>query len=357
MPTRDIIAIGASAGGVEALTTLTPGFSDELDASIFVVLHLPAEGTSMLPTILNRAGSLPAAHPAEAEPIRRGRIYVAPPDRHLLVRDGRIRLSPGPRENGHRPAIDPLFRSLALSFGARVIAVVLSGTLDDGAAGIESVKAVGGRVVVQDPGDAAYPGMPEAARSTGEADAVVPVSEIADLLVAWSREEVAEHVPPQPPRLLRYEAGIADLGTRQIHSSDSPGHPSALTCPECSGVLWEVTETGVERYRCRVGHAYTAQTLAVEQQNGVEAALWSALRALEERSALAHRMRERMQAGGRSHSAALFQRDANEAQAQAEQVRRLLLGHEEAATLDERVVQTGAGPESEGVDREAGAGS
>ena len=122
-------------------------------------------------------------------------------------------------------------------------------------------------------------------------------------------------------------------------------------------MLWEVPEGGVERYRCRVGHAYTAQTLAVEQQNGVEAALWSALRALEERSALAHRMRERMHAGGRSHSADLFQRDADEAQTQAEQVRRLLLGHEEAATLDERVVQTGAGPESEGVDREAGAGS
>ena len=139
-------------------------------------------------------------------------------------------------------------------------------------------------------------------------------------------------------------------------SPGSPGHPSTLTCPECNGVLWEVPEGGVERYRCRVGHAYTAQTLAVEQQNGVEAALWSALRALEERSALARRMRERMHAGGRSHSALLFERQANEGVAQAEQVRRLLLGQEEAAILEE-VAQTGAGAGSEGVDREAGAGS
>src|SRR5204862_7311337 len=211
MPNRDVVAIGASAGGVEALTTIVSALPAATEASIFIVLHLPAEGTSRLPTILNRAGALPAAHPAEAEPIRHGRIYVAPPDRHLLVRDGRIRLSPGPRENGHRPAIDPLFRSLALSFGARVIAVVLSGTRDDGAAGVAAVKAVGGKVVVQDPEDAAYQGMPEAARATGEADAVVPAAEIAELLADWSREEIEEELPPRPPRLLRYEAGIADL--------------------------------------------------------------------------------------------------------------------------------------------------
>src|SRR5436190_7735727 len=179
---RDIVVMGASAGGVETLAELVSGLPEEFPAAIFVVLHLLPTAHSVLPEILDRSGTLPAAAAVDDEDIDRGRIYVAPPDRHLLLGPGRVSLTRGPRENGHRPAVDPLFRSAARAYRQRVIAVVLSGSLDDGTAGLRLVKRMGGTTVAQDPDDALYPSMPASAIANNSVDCVAPLAEMAGLL-------------------------------------------------------------------------------------------------------------------------------------------------------------------------------
>lgn len=193
MDGHDIIVVGASAGGVEALSTLAAGLPADLPAAVFVVLHLPQHATSVLPQILDRAGSLPAAHPGDGEAIRTGRIYIAPPDRHMVIERGCVRLSRGPRENGHRPAIDTLFRSAARAYGDRTIGVILSGTLDDGTAGLAAVKSRHGLAVVQDPASAIYPGMPHSAIDNVAVDYVAPLGEFPGCSNGW-------HASPRPHR-------------------------------------------------------------------------------------------------------------------------------------------------------------
>jgi two-component system chemotaxis response regulator CheB len=192
MPGHDIIVIGFSAGGVDALVRLVQGLPSNLPAALFVVHHFPASAVSVLPSILSRAGALPATHATDREPIECGRIYVAPPDRHLLLNNGRILVTRGPRENGHRPAIDPLFRTAAKAHGSRVIGVLLSGTMDDGTAGLMAIKRSGGMVVVQDPRDALYGGMPASAIEQVEVDHIVPASDLAPLLIRLVNEPGAE---------------------------------------------------------------------------------------------------------------------------------------------------------------------
>jgi two-component system chemotaxis response regulator CheB len=277
---RDVIVVGASAGGVEALGKLVAGLPPELPASIFVVLHLLPSGTSVLDSILHRSGSLPASAAVDGERFERGHIYVAPPDQHLLLWDGEIRLSMGPRENGHRPAIDPLFRSAARAFGPKVIAVILSGALDDGAAGMRFVKERGGAAVVQDPDDALYGAMPTNATAATDVDRVAPIDAMSGVLCELldrpfdaSQQEEADRVWT-----------AAELEER------AEGDPSGLTCPECGGALWERDEGSLVRFACRTGHAYSPDTLVVEQSKALEVALWSALRGLEERADLFRRM-------------------------------------------------------------------
>src|SRR2546421_4483719 len=241
---RDVIVVGASAGGVEALGRLASGLPPELPASIFVVLHLLASGTSVLDSILRRAGSLPATAGVDGERFERGHIYVAPPDQHLLIWDGSVRLSLGPRENGHRPAIDPLFRSAARAFGPRVIAVVLSGSLDDGAAGMRFVKERGGAAVVQDPADALYEDMPLNAAAASEVDHVVPIARMADLLCGLLEEPIENSVEEEADR----------VWTADELEERAEGEPSGLTCPDCGGALWEREEGSLVRFACRTGH-------------------------------------------------------------------------------------------------------
>ncbi len=200
MPGHDIIVIGASAGGVEALTNLVSLLPGELPASLFIVLHVPPHGSSVLPRILGRKSQLPVVHASHGEPILPGRVYVAPPDHHLLIRRGVIHLSRGPRENGHRPALDPLFRSAAVAYGPRVVGVVLSGSLDDGTAGLEAIKQRGGLAMVQDPNEALYPGMPRSAVETVAVDHVAPISELAVLLDHLAHDAVEDESgdPPMP---------------------------------------------------------------------------------------------------------------------------------------------------------------
>lgn len=336
IPGRDIIVIGASAGGVEALSLLVEQLPADLPASIFVVLHLPAHSPSLLPQILSRRGPLPAGHPADGESIRPGQIYIAPPDFHLLLQSDCVRLVRSPRENGHRPAVDPMFRTAARVFGPRVVGVVLSGTLDDGTVGLAAIKQKGGIAIVQDPGEALYGGMPRNALESVAVDHTLPVAEIAGLLDRLARQPVkaASEDDPMTDKIPK-ESEIAAFALDAIEDEDRPGRPSAFGCPDCGGPLWELHDGDLVRFRCRVGHAWTANGLLAEQAEGIETALWTALRALEERAALCRRIAERMRDRGLDTCAARFQQQAADSRHRAAVLRQVLIT--EPATDDDAI--------------------
>jgi two-component system, chemotaxis family, protein-glutamate methylesterase/glutaminase len=291
---RDIVAIGASAGGVEALRAVVAGLPPDFPAAALVVLHVPRESPSALPAILARSGPLPAASAVDGEPLLPGRIYVAPADHHLLVLDDRIRLSRGPSENGHRPAVDPLFRSVARAAGPRAVAVVLSGARDDGAAGSAAVAARGGVTVVQDPADALYGSMPRAAMDHVTPHHVAPAAKIGGLLAGIIAMPLSE--PPDPDSDVQLDGEVAVSDFAPITTDDLLSTPAGYGCPSCGGGLFEMESAPAPRYRCRVGHAWSPRSLLDEQAIATEGALWMALRALEEKSALSRRM-ARSQAG------------------------------------------------------------
>jgi two-component system chemotaxis response regulator CheB len=309
------VGIGASAGGVDALTRLVRRLPAGLPAAVCVVLHVPATGRSLLPAILARHTGLQVGVAVDGEPIRPGRVYVAPADRHLTVADGQLRLDRGPKENGVRPAVDPMLRSLALAYGERAIAVVLSGALGDGSTGALAVRRAGGTVLVQDPEDATVPSMPESAlHAIGEADGVLSADAIGPALARIA------HTPDAIEEDAVMPAGADSVADR----ADRPaGPPTGLTCPECHGPLWEVRDGGVTRYRCRVGHGFSQDALVVEQGGAVEAALWSALEALEERAEFLRRLAAR-HAERRPHLRERYEGAAADALDRAALVRRAL---------------------------------
>ncbi|MDQ6604668.1 MAG: chemotaxis protein CheB [Chloroflexota bacterium] len=327
MPGHDIVVIGASAGGVEALMDVVRALPPDLPAALFVVLHVPPDHESMLPRILSHAGPLPAIHPKDGDRIEHGTIYVAPPDYHLLVEQGRVRVVRGPRENRYRPAVDPLFRSAAQVYGPRVIGVVLSGMLDDGAAGLVAIHARGGIGVVQDPDDALFPGMPTSAMRYDHPAYLVPATEIGPLLARLVHESArnANEKEDAVPDAMEKETAIAALDMGAISDRDKPGKPSAFGCPECGGVLWEMQEGPLMRYRCRVGHAYSADSLLSEQSLRLEAALWAALRGLEEKAALVHRLADRARDSGHGMLTARYAEQERDAQRHAAVIRELIL--------------------------------
>jgi two-component system, chemotaxis family, protein-glutamate methylesterase/glutaminase len=323
MPDHDIVVVGASAGGVEALVDLARSLPADLPAAVFVVLHVPPTGSSALPDILSRQGPLPATHVKDGEPVESGRIYVAPPDHHVLLRAGHVHLARGPRENGHRPAVDPLFRSAARHYATRVIGVVLSGALDDGTAGLAAIKARGGLAVVQEPTDAMYPGMPASAIEHVPVDHVQPAAAMGTLLARLTLAPATE--PPRPvPDDMKVEVEVEGFSLEAIEG-EHPGTPSGFSCPDCNGVLWELQDGELQRFRCRVGHAWSPESLLTQQSEALEAALWVALRSLEERAALAKRLAEPARRRGHSITARRFEEQADEAQQAARLVRDLLL--------------------------------
>ncbi len=350
MPGHDIITIGASAGGVEALSALARLLPADLPASVFVALHVPPHGMSVLPQILSRGGPLPAGHVEDGEAIAPGRIYVAPPDHHLLIDRGTLRLSRGPKENGFRPAIDPLFRSAARWHGSRVIGVVLSGTLDDGTAGLRAIKSRGGLAVVQDPDDALFPNMPRNALDLVAVDHVAKAPEIAGLLGRLARIEASRGAADPVPDAMSTEDAMAAFDLGAFHADAHPGTPSGFGCPDCSGVLWEIQDGEMIRYRCRVGHAWSPAGLLAEQAQAMETALWTAFRALEDRAALASRMAERFRARGQERPAARFAGQAKEFRERAALIRQVLL-------RDEPLVDPIVGPNPSGPPREGEAGA
>lgn len=321
-----VILIGASAGGVHALQEVVRGLPADLPAAVFVVLHVAPYGTSAMPAILTRAGKMPAFHPRDEEPIREGRIYVAPPDHHLIVEDGRVRLSHGPSENAQRPAVDVLFRSAAQSYGRRAVAVVLTGNLDDGTVGLAVVKRHGGIAIVQDPADADYPSMPTSAMANVDVDHVVPLAEIPGLLVEICNQPLVDPDPDPGPE-------GRDMKNENDRGQDpeEKGVPSDLTCPACGGSLRESRVESVVHFRCRTGHAYSPETLFAKQTDTIEEALWAALRALDENAALARRMERRMREV--RHRAPGIQdrytKRAQEAEQHADVLRRMLTQAEE----------------------------
>jgi two-component system chemotaxis response regulator CheB len=325
--TRDLVVIGASAGGVETLKRVVADLPADLPAAVCIVLHIAPDSPSMLAEILSRAGPLPA-HPADdGEGLRHGEILVAPPDRHLVLEDEHVHLSVGPRENGHRPAVDALFRSAAEARGSRVIGVVLSGTRGDGSVGLAAVKANGGATIVQDPSEALYGGMPASALARVAVDAVVPSELVAQTIVAMVR---GEDPPPS--------AKQNDLG-----SNPSTDDPTVTICPECGGVLSEQREGGVPVWECRVGHRYSQEGLIEAQAVDIESALWGAIRALEDRGRMLDRMATESDGRGMKRSAGSFRHRAQAAMEQAEAVRQALtratelslfkLEHDEADAL------------------------
>ena len=331
---RDLVVVGASAGGVEALRDLLGRLPADLPAAVLVVLHMPSGSHSSLPAILDRVCALPVRPARHGDPLERGTVTVCVPGVHLMVGDDRTVLSRGPRENGHRPAVDVLFRSAARAAGPRVVGVVLSGALDDGTAGIIAVRARGGVGVVQDPDDAMYASMPLHAAEVGGAEHVVPVAGMPELLVRLLTEEVevADVVPLSD--LIETETAMAGLDGDAYDAPDRPGTPSGLGCPTCHGSLFTITEGGMERYRCRVGHAWSPEALADEQSQALEGALWMALRGLEERAALSLQMGRRAEERGHGHSAERFLRRAGEARDAAGLLRELLhRGELSGATL------------------------
>jgi two-component system chemotaxis response regulator CheB len=319
-PQRDLTVMGASAGGVQALAEVVAGLPLEFPGAVLVALHVLPTGTSVLPQILERAGRLPAATAKHGEHLEQGRIYVAPPDYHLLVWEGRIQLSRGPRENGHRPAIDPMFRSAARTYGQRVIGVVLSGTLDDGTAGMRAIKESGGTTIAQDPRDALYSGMPQSAIDHGTADHVIPAGAIADRMCDLvgaplpARAETGAHASAGPPPEI----------TLSLADSRNPreGHATGLTCPDCGGTLWAHEEGDLLRFRCHVGHAYSTESMQSEQSRVLESALWSALRGLEEQADLFRRVARRSPG---SSTARRFEQRAAEASHHADAIKNTIL--------------------------------
>jgi two-component system chemotaxis response regulator CheB len=336
----DVVAVGASAGGVEALRALVAGLPPDLPAAVLVVLHVPRQAPSALPAILTRAGPLPAAVAVDGEPLRPGRIYVASADHHLLVLDHRVRLSHGPSENGHRPAIDPLLRSVARAAGPRAVAVILSGAGDDGAVGAASVAAQGGSVIVQDPADALYASMPYATMAHVAPDHVAAAAKIGDLisgLTAMTLPESGVKALPEsgvkalpesgvktlpetePSGDIRLEAEIAISDFADITTDQLLSTPAGYGCPSCGGSLFELEDTPVPRYRCRIGHAWSPKSLLDEQAVATEGALWMALRALEEKSALSRRM-----ANGRTSVHDRFHQMAEDADTASSLIRSLI---------------------------------
>ncbi|WP_407150628.1 chemotaxis protein CheB [Bradyrhizobium sp. ORS 86] len=323
MQNRDIIVIGGSAGATAPLRDILSRLPPDLPAAVFIVLHIPAHGIGILATVASAAGGLPVRQAESGMVIENGHVYLAAPDHHLLIHNGHIMLGRGPRENLVRPAIDPLFRSAALHYGPRVIGVVLSGLLSDGATGLTAIKRCGGLAVVQDPKDAISDEMPLRALEATTVDLCVPSARLGDVLSDLVREQAGASLPIPPEIALEVQiaAGERVDSDTLINVAD----PAPLTCPACGGVLSELKSDTPLRFRCQVGHAYTADTLAKEQESRVDEALRVALRIIGERAELVQRMADDGRQSGRPAVAEMYDARAAEYREYADMIRRVVL--------------------------------
>jgi two-component system chemotaxis response regulator CheB len=315
-----LVVIGASAGGVEALRELVSKLPGDVQAAVLIVLHIPAAGESVLPEILDRVGPLHVERAESGMEIKPGRVLVAPPDYHMTVSETHVQLDRGARINGHRPAIDPLFASAASWYGPHAMGIVLSGMLDDGAAGLLRLSQVGAVTVAQDPNEAAYPALPRASIERGGAQKVLVLDDIANLIASSSdshamtlREVVA---------MQGREDEIAD---RQL---------SPFTCPNCHGTLWEITDPAGTQFRCRTGHTFTVDSLVQVSSEALDDALWAGYRALLEQADLCRRMSRRMESAGDERTADRYDKLARDAERRAWVLHEGIVVHEESSEVD-----------------------
>jgi two-component system, chemotaxis family, protein-glutamate methylesterase/glutaminase len=341
--------IGGSAGSIEALRVIVAGLPAEFPGSIFVVVHLSSDSPSLLDQHLSHWGRLPACHPLDEDPIVRGRIYVAGPDHQMTLEGGHIRVQKGPRENRHRPAIDPLFRSAAREHGRRVIGVILSGLLDDGSAGLYAVKERGGIGIVQDPDDAVWGEMPRRAIEYAKPQSILLTQQIAPSLIELTSTALEHtHMPNKRSSKASEknngshaakqknngpDTGKPEENLKTSYPEESEGVPSVFACPECHGVLWELRDKELVRFRCRVGHSYGPDSLSKELSAASESALWAAMRALEEKAALQRRVADGM--GGNKLSARRLRDQSAADDANARLVRAMIFHRDEKLDEDE----------------------
>lgn len=326
MEAKRLVAIGGSSGGLEAVRVIASGLPRDFPAAICVVLHMAADPPGMLEAILSRAGALPAIRAATGMRIEAGHMYVAPPDHHLLVEPGTLRLTRGPRENRFRPAIDPLFRSAAQVYGPATIGVVLTGSLDDGTAGLWAIKRLGGLAIVQDPADALFPSMPQSALQHVDVDMSAALVDIAPLLVRATAVPSARRERVTVPETMEIELRIAREENAVDAGIEHLAEPSPFACPECHGVLLRLKDSPPLRFRCHTGHAYSPESLVAAVNEGIEEALWNAVRALEEGGLLLQEMAEHVEQHANTDSARDLAAQAAETRRQAETVRQVATG-------------------------------
>ena len=303
---RDIIVIGGSRGAVPALRQLCTELPTDLPATLFIVVHIGRQGRDLLAEILNARSPLPVVTATDGAPIERGTIYVAPADRHLLIWKNRIRLGSGPRENMSRPSVDPTLRSAALQYGPRVIGVVITGMLNDGAAGLACVQQCGGITMVQNPTDAEAADMPWSALESVQVDYTASIADMAEQLAALSREHAGPTRPVPFGTALEVQIALGGVATTQTIAAIAD--PATFACPSCGGVLSEIKHKPPLRFRCQIGHAYTAVALETQQESATDEALRTALRIIEERATLVERMAEDVRAGARLRECGMNER-------------------------------------------------
>jgi two-component system chemotaxis response regulator CheB len=322
---HDLVIVGASAGGIAAISTLLSGLPADLKAAVLVVLHMAADAGNYLPKMFGDASPLPVNFAEDGLPLAVGEVRIAPPDRHLLVEPGLMRVTRGPRENRFRPAIDPTFRSAAWSYGPRVVGILLSGMMSDGSAGLWAIKTCGGVTVVQDPADARYSDMPQHAVDTLPVDHCLPVVRIAPLVAELAQQPAPGVGRFQPPEQLRIETRMAShRDHNEIAEMNRIGKLSPFTCPSCHGSLWEVFDDHVLRFRCHTGHAFSADSLDAELGEDYENALFGALRALEENARLARSIAKRSRQSKHEHVAKIYEDKADDNDRSANVIRSIL---------------------------------
>jgi two-component system, chemotaxis family, protein-glutamate methylesterase/glutaminase len=324
MDSHRIIVVGTSMGGIQALQNLFREIPPEINAAMLVVMHVSPHHKSQLPAVLSQHSQIPAFHALDGARIERGKIYVAPPDNHLIIHNGTMRVVRGPRENWSRPAIDPLFRSAANSYGQRVIGVILTGNLDDGTAGAQAIRSQGGKVLVQDPDTAPYSSMPASVIQHVKPDHVASVQELARHIIRLVSEPVDDSRLSES-NMIEKEIKADEFDIETIKSEDRLGKPSAFSCPECSGVLWEIQDGDLVRYRCRVGHAFSPDSMQQGQMEEIESALWLAVKTLQESITLSKKLMERASQRSLTSVAAHWEERIKTAEEKIEVLRRILM--------------------------------
>lgn len=316
------VAVGTSSGGIEALRALVGALPADFPAPLCIVMHVAPESPGILPAILNHSAKLEVRYAADGDLLRPGLVYLAPPDRHLLVEPGRVRVTAGPRENRFRPAIDPLFRSVAQVFGPGAVGVLLTGNLDDGTSGLDVIKRLGGVAVVQDPADALFPEMPQSAIDHVAVDYVVPLARMAPLLIELMRAPAPARAVETVPEQVEVEVKIAKAHDPLDAGLERIGEPSRFACPDCHGVLMQLQEGSRIRFRCHTGHAYSVDSLVAAISEGIDESLWNAMRSLEEASLLLQRIAQLQ--SEHSIDASQIAAQAEEAQLHADEIRGLV---------------------------------